>query len=182
MAKGIAGRTQGIHQADGGFQTDKGVVSVWEERVIGFGDLSAAGATPAAAGVYTMVPITIPAGATILDIRVTTEVLWNSGTTDVLLLGDTEDPNGFYDAVDLSTGGDLEVNEVLNFDNVTEHAVPGVYLVDATNLKNVYRAAATEVTAIITTVGTMATTGKTRILVNYAVPVDFVKTSTYVAT
>lgn len=178
MAKGIAGRTQGIHQADGGFQTDKGVPLMCEERVISFGDDSGAGV----AGVFTMVPITIPAGATIYDIRVEGMVLWNPGTTAVLLVGDTADPNGFYDAVDLKTGGDLEVGEVLNFDNVTEHAVPGVYLVDVTNLKNAYRATATELTAIVTLVGTAATTGQTRIMVLYACPVDFVKTSTFVAT
>lgn len=177
MAKGIAGRTQGIHQADGGFQTDKGVAVITEERVLTFSDDSAAGA----AGVFTMVPIDIPAGATILDIRVQGIALWNAGTTAVLLVGDTADPNGFYDAVDLTTGGDLEANEILNFHNITEHAVPGVYLVDLTNLRNAYRAAATQVTAIVTIVGTACTTGQTRILVTYACPVDFIKTSTFVA-
>lgn len=178
MAKTPAGRTQGTHQADGGFQTDKGVVIEAQERLISFGDGDAAGI----AGTFTMVPIALPAGATILDIRVQAITLWNPGTTAVLLVGDEDDPDGYYKDVDLTSSGDLEANEILNFHNITEHAVPGVYLVDATNLRNAYRAAAKDITAIVTLVGTAATTGATRILVTYAVPVDFVKTSTYVAT
>lgn len=175
MGKAIAGRTQGIHQADGGFQTNDGVALIAVERVISFDDDDGAGA----AGTYTMVPVTIPAGATIYDIRVQATALWNPGTSAVLIVGDTDDPNGFYDDVDLTSGGEILANETLNFDNITEHAVPGVYLVDATNLKNAYRATATEVTAVVTVVGTAATTGATRILVIYACPVDLVQTSTF---
>ncbi len=176
MAKGITGRTQGIYQADGGFQTDTGVAVVAEERVMKFDDDGGG-----AAGVYTMVPINIPAGATILDIRVQAIALWNAGTSAALIVGDTEDPNGFYDAVDLKAT-DLLANQLANFANVTEHALPGVYLTAAANVKNAYRSAATKVTAEVTTVGTAPTTGETRFLVIYANPVDFVKTSTYVAT
>ena len=177
MAKTPAGRTQGVHQADGGFQTDKGVVPITEERVMSWDDNSGAGV----AGVFTMVPIAIPAGATIQDIRVQGIALWNAGTSAVLLVGDTADPNGFYDAVNLKAT-DLLANETLSFDTMDAHGKAGAYLVQATNLRNAYRAAATNITAIITLVGTAATTGETRILVTYTVPVDFVKTSTYVAT
>lgn len=175
MAKTPAGRTQGVHQADGGFQTDKGVVSVWEERTI----TETLGGVP---GTYTMAPVEIPAGATILDIIVIATALWNPGTAAKLIVGDTADPNGFYDDVDLKTGGELEVAEILNFHNITEHAVPGVYLVDATNLRNTYRATATEVTASVLTTGTLGTTGVTRILINYVCPVDLVQPATFVAT
>ena len=172
MAKGVAGRTQGVYQADGGFQTDSGVLSVWEERTL---------EEEGAAGVYTMAPVNIPAGATILDIKVKGTVLWGAGTSAALIVGDTEDPNGFYDAVDLKAT-DLLADEEANFDNITEHGVPGVYLVAVTNLRNTYRAAATQVTAQVTTVGTTSSVGRTRVLVNYVVPVDLVKPHTYVAT
>ena len=172
MAKTPAGRTQGVHQADGGFQTDKGVVPVIEERVMSFDDDSGAGV----AGVFTMVPVAIPAGATILDIRVHGIDLWNAGTSAALIVGDTADPNGFYDAVNLKAT-DLLAEEELNFADSLEI---GVYLTG--QKRDAYRAAATNVTAEITLVGTAATTGKLRIIVIYANPVDFTKTSTYVAT
>lgn len=172
MAKGIAGRTQGIHQADGGFQTDSGVAIIVEERVMSFDDDSGAGI----AGVFTMVPVAIPAGATILDIRVHAIDLWNAGTSAALIVGDTADPNGFYDAVDLKAT-DLLAEEELNFADSLEI---GVYL--TAQKRDAFRAAATNVTAEITLVGTAATTGKLRIIVIYANPVDFTKKSTYVAT
>ncbi|KKN68667.1 hypothetical protein LCGC14_0448580 [marine sediment metagenome] len=171
MAKTPAGRTQGVHQADGGFQTDEGVIPVVQERVISFDDDGAAGA----AGVLTMVPVAIPAGATILDIRVHTIDLFNAGTSAALIVGDTEDPNGFYDAVDLKAT-DLVAEEELNFADSLEI---GVYLTG--QKRDAYRAAATNITATITLVGTAATTGELRIIVIYANPVDFVKTSTFVA-
>lgn len=171
MAKTPAARIQGTHQADGGYQTDEGVVPIVVERVISFDDGSAA-----AAGVYTMVPVAIPAGATILDIRVHGIDLWNAGTSAALIVGDTADPNGFYDAVNLKAT-DLLAEEELNFADSLEI---GVYLTG--QKRDAYRAAATNVTAEITTVGTMATTGETRIIVTYANPVDFTKTSTFVAT
>jgi len=177
MAKGIAGRTQGIHQADGGFQTNVGVVAITEERVLKFDDDGGGGI----AGVFTMVPIDIPAGATIQDIRVQAIALWNAGTSAVLLLGDTEDPNGFYDNVNLKAT-DLLANQILSFETMDAHGIAGAYLTQAANLRNTYRSAATKVTAIVTLVGTAATTGELRVLVTYVVPIDFVKTSTYVAT
>ncbi len=172
MAKTPANRTQGINQADGGFQTDEGAIPVVVERVISFDDDSGAGI----AGVFTMVPVPIPAGATILDIRVHGIALWNAGTSAALIVGDTADPNGFYDAVNLKAT-DLLAEEELNFADALEI---GVYL--TAQKRDAYRAAATNVTATVTLVGTAATTGETRIIVIYANPVDFTKTSTYVAT
>lgn len=153
-------RIRGHYAADGGFRKGNGGAVISEEVTF---------AEEGAAGVYTG-SIAIPAGATILDIIVQSTVLWAAGTSATMIVGDDDDPNGFYDAVDLKTGGDLEVSELLNFDNITEHAVPGVYLVDLTNLRNAYRATANNVIGEITTVGTTSSAGRTRMTVIYSLP------------
>lgn len=75
--------------------------------------------------------IAIPAGAVIEDIQVIGRVLWN-GTSASMLVGDTADPNGYFDTVDLKAT-DLVIGEMMSI----KHSAmwggnEGAYLVAAT--------------------------------------------------
>jgi len=147
-----AGRTQGIHAADGGFQAKDGAIAQWYERTF---------VQTSGAGTYTAT-VPVPAGATILDIRVKGIAVWN-GTSASLEVGDDDDPDGFFTAVDLAAT-DLLLNEELSFDGNMGTAEVGLYLVAASGLRNTYRATAKTITISVVQVGT-GTLGRTRVLV-----------------
>lgn len=126
--------------------------------------------------------VEIPAGATILDIQVQTTVLWNAGTSTTMIVGDDDDPDGWFTGVNLQAT-DLLVGEVLTAfgtggDTTAWGGKNGAYLtaagrrgrttagVDSGN----YLGAATEVIGSVTTVGTVPTTGTTYMTVFYVVP------------
>lgn len=117
------------------------------------------------AGVYTG-SVSVPAGATILDIQVHGIALWTATTSAVMKVGDVADDDGFYTAVDLKAT-DLLAGEVLRFGS--SGGQEGVYIVQATGfLSPVYAAAARVISGIITTVGAAGTAGRTRMVVIYA--------------
>lgn len=123
--------------------------------------------------------VEIPAGATLLNIQFVTTVLWDDGTSAVLLIGDDDDPNGWFDAVDLKAT-DLLVGEVLDISNAENWGgAQGVYLVAATGRKGrvtagvdsgIYYGAASEVIGLITTGGQDGSAGRSFMFVTYAVP------------
>jgi len=170
MAAGAAhpsGRSKGAQAADGGFISKNGIATICEEVTI---------AETTGAGTYSG-SVDIPAGATILDVKIRNTAAWTATTSATLIAGDTEDPNGFYDAINLKAT-DLVVGEELNFENLG--GKPGVYLVAATGHRDVYRPSATKVTVEVITVGAAGNAGRTRMLVIYAAPAAIVRAATKV--
>lgn len=118
------------------------------------------------AGTYTGT-IAMPAGSTLIDIQVQSTALWDAGTSAVMNVGDGDDPDGFYAAIDLKAT-DLLVAEVIRF--ASTGGKEGAYIVNATGELNSYSAAAARsIIGVITSVGA-GTAGRTRMLVIYATP------------
>ena len=136
-----------------------------------------------AAGVYTA-SVKIPAYSMITDVIVHAVALWNAGTSALMIVGDGDDPNGFYTSTDLKATV-LLAGESLSFS--AAGAVGGAF-VAATHYSDTWNTAERTVTMEITTVGTAPTTGETIMFVTFArIPegVDggsTVKLGTYVAT
>ena len=122
-----------------------------------------------AAGVYSISTI-IPAGAYIQDVQVHTDTLWDSGTSATLIVGDSDDDNGFYTGVN-AKATDLVANEVLSFYHLG--GKEGAYVTDNNGVMTQYSSSARTVTAQMTTVGA-ATAGVTRIVVIWVKPTDTV--------
>lgn len=130
-----------------------------------------------AAGVYTG-SVTIPAGATLHDIIVNGVALWTAGTSAAMIVGDAADPNGYYDAVDLKAT-DLLAGESISFALAGGQA--GAYIANS-QVSPRYSASERVITGQVTTVGTTATAGRTRMTVIYSVPSSTNQSSaTYVA-
>jgi hypothetical protein len=117
------------------------------------------------AGVWTG-SVTVPAGATLLDIIVNGVALWNSQTSAAMIVGDATDPNGYYDAIDLKAT-DLLAGESLSFAQAGGKA--GAYIADS-QVSPRYSATARVISGEITKVGTTGTAGRTRMVVIYALP------------
>jgi hypothetical protein len=117
------------------------------------------------AGVWTGA-VAIPAGATLIDVIVYADALWDSQTSATMIVGDTTDPNGFYDAVDLKAT-DLLAGESLSFALAGGKA--GAYIANSHAIAR-YLATAREVIGEITKVGTTGTAGRTRMVVVFALP------------
>jgi hypothetical protein len=118
--------------------------------------------------------VEIPAGSTLLNIQCVNTVLWTGGTA-TLIVGDDDDPNGWFEATNLKATDQL-VGEVLDISNAENWGGKnGAYLVAATGRKGgatatfsgVYYVSAAEVIGVVT-VGTPATTaGRTFMTVTY---------------
>lgn len=118
--------------------------------------------------------VTLPAGAWLHNIQVTSSALWGA-TTAVLKVGDTADDDGYFIGVNVKAT-DLVVGEVLNTDmSECWGGKQGAYLVAASGQRGPvatnfgkYYAAGSNITGIIT-VGTPAvTTGRTYMVVAYS--------------
>ena len=129
------------------------------------------------AGTYS-VDCTVPAGAYIVDIQVVGVLTWNSDTDAFIVVGDSSDPNGYFESVSCKTAITTGVVASLNGWN---GGVPGVLYFDASGALGSYSATARKVTASIVTTGTNTSAGETRIVVIWAKPTDTVSSS-YVAT
>ena len=123
-----------------------------------------------AAGVYTASCI-VPAGSYIQDIQVHTDTLWNAGTSATLIVGDSDDDNGFFAGVN-AKATDLVANEVLSFYHLGGKG--GAYLTDDNGVMTQYSSSARTITAKMTTVGDASTAGVTRIIVIWVKPTDSV--------
>jgi hypothetical protein len=117
----------------------------------------------AGAGVYTG-SVTVPAGATILDVKVRSTALWTAATSANMKVGDVAVDDGFYTGINLKAT-DLLVGEEINFINTG--GKEGSYIVAATGYRTAYSSAARVVSGIITTVGGSGTAGRTRMQVVY---------------
>lgn len=130
-----------------------------------------------AAGVYTA-SLTLPAGHHLLDILVEGVALWNNGTSATLKVGDAGTDDGYYTAVNLKAT-DLLAGESISFALAGGKA--GGYIANS-QVSPRYSATERVISAIITTVGTVPTTGETRIAVIWTQPAADSRTDhTYVA-
>ncbi len=101
-------------------------------------------------GTYTG-SVTVPAGATIHDIKVWSAALWNAGTSAAMDVGDAGDPNGWYASINLKAT-DLLVGEEINFENTG--GKEGAYLVTASGTRSAaYSTSERVVSGVITQVG-----------------------------
>ncbi len=115
------------------------------------------------AGVWTG-SVTVPAGASILDVIVNGVALWTSQTSAVMDVGDVADPDGFFTQVDLKAT-DLLAGESLSFALAGGKA--GAYIAHS-QVSPRYSATARVVSGIITKVGTTGIAGRTRMTVVYS--------------
>lgn len=119
------------------------------------------------AGTYTG-SVTVPAGATILDIQVRSTAVWTASTTALMDVGDVADPDGWYTQINLKAT-DLLVDEVIRFGSTG--GKEGAYLVVATGLQSTsYLGTARVISGKIVTVGAAGSAGRTRMLVTYVLP------------
>ena len=139
--------------------------------------------TEAAETTYTGT-VEIPAGAIVHNIGFTNTVLWG-GTTASLIIGDDNDPNGWFAATNLKAT-DLLVGEVLCAnDDGTWGGKEGVYLTSAGRRGRItagvdsgwYYGAACEIIFVIEA-GTPSTTGRSFGWVNYSLPTFTASTNT----
>lgn len=124
--------------------------------------------TEAGAGTYTGT-VSLPAGAVIQDVIVHAIALWAAATSAAMTVGDADDPNGFFDAVNLKAT-DLLAGESINFTHTG--GKEGADLDDpaaGAHVRRRYLATARSVTGKIVSVGA-GTTGRTLMTVIYAVP------------
>lgn len=119
------------------------------------------------AGVYTL-PIALPAGSTIHDVIVTSVALWTAGTSATLKVGDTTDDDGIY------TGVDLKATDLLAGESISAALAGGKAGADiaSSQFNRRFSASARTINAVVTTVGTTASTGVTRVEVLFSRPVD----------
>ena len=117
-----------------------------------------------AAGTYTGT-IALPAGSRIIDIGVTGLVLWTAGTVAKMIVGDGDDPDGFFLETNLKAT-DLLVGETNNIEH--PGGLAGTYI--ASEQRVLYADAARNIIGVVTTTGTAATAGRTRMYVCYATP------------
>ncbi len=118
-------------------------------------------------GVYTG-SVTVPAGATLIDIQVHGLAVWNNGGTATGKVGDADDDDGWYTGINMKAT-DLAAGEVIRFSS--SGGKEGVYLVQATGLLSAaYSASARVISMVVTTSSTGGTTGRTRLQVLYSCP------------
>ena len=139
------------------------------EMVLKFTDDSGAGA----AGTYAA-DVTVPAGAYIIDVQIHGVALWNAGTSSSLEVGDADDADLYYTAVNCKAT-DLAAGEVLSFGH--DGGTLGVGNTDDDGLIAGYQSAIRQVKASLVCVGTACTTGETRIVVIWIKPTDSVTSS-----
>lgn len=122
------------------------------------------------AGTYTA-EFELPPRATLVDIIVTAEALWTAATSASLEIGDDDDADGFFTAVDLKAT-DLLAGESVSLGSVgTEGGVAGAYATAGTetHITKRYSEAARTITATVVSVGA-GTAGRTRVMVVAATP------------
>lgn len=116
------------------------------------------------AGTYTGA-VSVPAGATILDIIVNGVALWAAGTSASMEVGDGTDPDGYYTAVNLKAT-DLLAGESISFALAGGKA--GAYIANS-QVSPRYSASARTITGTVVSQGA-GTTGRTRMIVIFALP------------
>ena len=115
-------------------------------------------------GVYTG-SVSVPAGATILDIIVNNVVLWAAATSADMDVGDVTDPNRYFAGIDLKAT-DLLAGESVSF--ALAGGLAGAYIANS-QVSPRYSASARVVSGIVTSTGA-GTAGRTRMVVIFAMP------------
>lgn len=115
-------------------------------------------------GTYTGT-VSVPAGATILDIIVNGVALWAAGTSATMIVGDGTDPGGYYTGVNLKAT-DLLAGESISFALAGGKA--GAYIANS-QVSPRYAAAARVISGVVTSSGA-GTTGRTRMVVIFTLP------------
>lgn len=130
-------------------------------------------AAQAGAGTYTA-DVTLPAGATLIDIIVYAGALWNDGTSASLDVGDFTtggveiNANGYYAGVNLKAT-DLLADQSLSF--AEEGGKGGAYFAGSgTHINNRYSATARKIRTTVAVGAGAGTTGQTRVTVVYSIP------------
>jgi len=126
--------------------------------------------TEAGAGTYTGT-VALPAGAVVVDIIVHAIALWAAATSAAMIVGDADNDNGFFDAVDLKAT-DLLAAESINFSQTG--GKEGADLDDpaaGAHVRRRYLATARNIIGKVVSVGA-GTTGRTLMTVVYTVPVQ----------
>jgi len=119
--------------------------------------------------------VTIPAGATVLDVIVHATALWDNAGAVTMKVGDATDDDGIYTGVNLKAT-DLLAGESLSFAQSGGKA--GAYNVGTnTHWTTRYLATARVISGIITTASTGGSAGRTRMTVLYALPTITAATS-----
>jgi hypothetical protein len=131
-------------------------------------------ATLAAAGTYTGT-VTLPAGSTLVDIIISGVAVWNDGTSASMEIGNEDDPDGYFTAVNLVAAQDLLAGESINFDKQGATGGADATAGTSTHIMDRYSAAAMVITATVAVGAGLGTTGRTRVTVLYSLP-----TSAYV--
>lgn len=116
------------------------------------------------AGTYTGA-VSVPAGATILDIIVNGVALWTAAASAVMKVGDVTDDDGYYTAVNLKAT-DLLAGESISFALAGGKA--GAYIANS-QVSPRYSASARVISGIVTSVGA-GTAGRTRMVVIFTLP------------
>lgn len=121
----------------------------------------------AAAGTYTGT-VAIPAGATVLDVIWRNTALWTADTSASLEVGDDDDANGYIEATDVKAAPSADTNGAGAgiSTRLSLGATVGAYKGGGGR----FCATAKTITATVTTVGTTGTAGRSRLLVEYALP------------
>lgn len=116
------------------------------------------------AGTYTG-SVSVPAGATLLDIIINGVALWTAATSATLKVGDAADDDGYYTGVNLKAT-DLLAGESLSF--ALAGGKEGAYIANS-QVSPRYSATARTISGVVTSVGA-GTAGRTRMLVVFALP------------
>ena len=121
------------------------------------------------AGTYTA-DFAIPENATLIDIIVEAEALWAAGTSAVLDIGDSADPDGYFSAVNLKATDLLAGESIAIGSTQVRGGDDGAYLTvgTSTHISRRFSAAGRTISAVVTSVGA-GTTGRTRVTVVYSV-------------
>lgn len=120
----------------------------------------------AGAGVYTG-SVVVPAGAWLVDIIIHGVAVWdNDGAVD-MDVGVSGAATSYFDITSLKAGGDLVAGESISFGTGSDGGEGGT--IAATNFAR-YSATARTIDGIITTASTGGSTGRTRMVVLWVLP------------
>lgn len=127
-------------------------------------------AVPAAASTYTG-SVSLPAGSTLVDIIVSQIALWDDATSASMQIGNADDPDGYYTAINLKAT-DLLATESINFDKQGGKGGADATVGSSTHIADRYSATAMLITATVATGAGGGSAGRTRVTVVYSLPVS----------
>lgn len=126
-------------------------------------------AVQSGAGSYSA-SVTIPAGGWIENIIVKAVAVWDDATSASLQIGDGDDADGYFTAVDVKAT-DLTAGQTIDISN-RDGGQGGVYLTEGTSTHTLarYYSAAGTLTATVTVGAGGGSAGRTRVFVIFGVP------------